>query len=695
MGQSPYDSFRTTQTVRWSIPLADFDCHVIIIPRSKTLLGEKMHKGPVRSHDGDSSRPRHSGARLRGSRLTFSILARSKAPEVNALLKAALSELDPGIQLGAVGAIFARQDREGLTEAIGSAHLLSSGAVSFLVEHTDKLLPLFRDLMSSPQVQIRANVIDLVCQRNQVKLAYLLVRALSDPEVRIVGRALSGLERLTRRYHQQVEATRSGMLDLSRSELEAKKFALVDPLLTRLSPIRSGAAEDPDILSRLLELSMGLDSRTDELLYRILTNPHDARSEQVMHLLTASSSPQVISFIVEMLRDRGKCLRALTLLERRGKADFVRGLLQVDRLFTNAGLREALGGLNHICWLESYATEPGADRVGVASEVAEVLGEATNIIRAIHLLILSSVPPRGVLEGIVRHGPNELARSSALITLKALAEGRTRREISIALLDTEKNLKAESRQAGKERLVGAEEKSRTRATPKALWARPGAAEIPRDAFRQFFEDYDRLTPDVKKLAATTLKRLDADLDAELRQVLSSLDSHDRLRAVHIVQELNREQRLQEVLLELVSDPDERVRATVVKTLAILDNEPAVRALLTAVTDFDRRVVANTVEALEATGFSELVGLIKILARHPNNRIRANAVKALLLLNSPGAEQILREMLTSSVELMRLSATWIMGEVDHPKRADWLRRLAREDSSVRVRQKARDILGNEK
>lgn len=620
----------------------------------------------------DTGRP----GRLRGSELTFSVLARSQAEGVTELLTGALSEPDPEIQTGAVRALMARQDRRGLTAVVESFHILSPQPSTFAVEHVDDLLPILRELLSAGSPQVRANVVEMVSRRAQVKLAYLLVRALEDPEERIARKALGGLAAVTHRYHQQAEAARAGLLDLSRSELEAKKFALIDPLLAALTPI------GPECPDELLELTMGLDGRTDDLIYRILISPHDVRSRQVSRILETSSAGEVVSFIVGMLRDERKRLRGLTILERRGDPDFVRALLGTERLFRQPVLRDALGGLTGLRWLEDYVAHLGWESgpVGQDAALEAVLTEPVNFIRTVELAVLSGLSrptKEAILETLSRRGPNEFVRRTAVATLEALSAGRPTETISMALWDTERTVRAQQE---------------TRAAENMSWARPGAAEIPADAFRRFFEGFDRLDPEVRSLAAITLTRLDPELDGRLRQVLASLEPGRRLQAVKIVQALHREPELQSVLLELVQDPDQRVRATVVKTLAILGDEPAVRALLGAVADFDRRVVANTVEAIEAVGFAELVGLLKIFTQHPNNRIRANAVKALLLMGNRSAEGVLRQMLASPQELMRLSATWVLGEIDHPQRLDWLERLTRTDASARVRQKARAVLG---
>jgi len=50
------------------------------------------------------------------------------------------------------------------------------------------------------------------------------------------------------------------------------------------------------------------------------------------------------------------------------------------------------------------------------------------------------------------------------------------------------------------------------------------------------------------------------------------------------------------------------------------------------------------------------------------------------------------MLRSDDEMMRLSATWLLGEIDLSDRVDALLRLSKDDPSERVRHKALMILG---
>jgi hypothetical protein len=308
----------------------------------------------------------------------------------------------------------------------------------------------------------------------------------------------------------------------------------------------------------------------------------------------------------------------------------------------------------------------------------------------VHFVVLSGIPRRekGEFVGRLAHmGLSMFVTGLAENALKALDAARTCEEISLALMQFEGG--SEDGPAPR----GGEAGTAVEAPELELpWAHPRSSSIPQDAFTQFLNTFDRLDEATKLLAVQTLKRLDPQHLERIQQELASLEPEHRLKAVKMVVTFHREEELEETLLKLARDPDQRVRATVARTLGILEDEPAIRALLQTVTDIDRRVVANSVEAIEAAGRQELLGLVRIFADHPNNRIRANAVKALWNMGDRRGRGLLEEMLADDDEMMRLSASWLLGEIDYPARMELLRKLARTDPSERVRSKALSILG---
>ena len=625
------------------------------------------------SRNPSSARPTTGLAR------TFAALAQSTAPAAQNTLFSALESPDPRVQAAAANAIlrFARAD--GLPRLIAVFPQLAPPAAAEFLQHVDELAHALRDTLASGAAPSRAAVVEIVRRSGRVQLAYLLVDALSDADARVAEAALEALSRLA----DAVRREPSG--DLARSEIEARRFALLDPVLAHLSDL---ARPQPD---GLLMLAMGLDPRANDLLLAILASRQDPRAARIERLVMNAAAPNVVSFLYDALRDhRGSALAAGVFQSRRD-LPFVRATLANPRFFSDFRVRESLRFVRSVGPL---AAPDGSPR-------PEAFSSGLVALRAVHFIALSGAPlaeKLALLDAAAAGAFPEFVKTLAETAAAALRAGRSPIEVSAALAYLEGEVgqrAAQSQIASKQAYNASEQGDSLLSIELELelpWAHPETAALPADAFTQFFNAFDRLDDATKRLAAENLRRLDPSHLDRLRQELAGLDPERRLRAVKALVALHGEHDLEGALLTLSSDPDRHVRATVVKSLGILEDERATRALLEAVNDPDRRVVANTVEAIEQIGREEFAELVRILATHPNNRIRANAIKALWTMGARDALSRLDTMLADPDEMMRLSATWLLGEVDHPQRIEILRSVAGSDPSERVRAKAKSILG---
>ncbi|MBI4870011.1 MAG: HEAT repeat domain-containing protein [Candidatus Riflebacteria bacterium] len=111
------------------------------------------------------------------------------------------------------------------------------------------------------------------------------------------------------------------------------------------------------------------------------------------------------------------------------------------------------------------------------------------------------------------------------------------------------------------------------------------------------------------------------------------------------------------------DEDERVRALSLSLLS-RSNDPALKDVFVAgLTDGSQRVRATAIEALSAIcGPEELLRLLPPYLEDANNRVRANAIVALLRTGYRVAEAALREMVHHTSQLFRSSAAWVLGEL---------------------------------
>ncbi len=198
-----------------------------------------------------------------------------------------------------------------------------------------------------------------------------------------------------------------------------------------------------------------------------------------------------------------------------------------------------------------------------------------------------------------------------------------------------------------------------------------------------FESYHDMDASVRKGLVNLLVKINPDIVFSMRQEIYSADIFKRVRAIQILGLVGNKRYVEQYLVQMIRDSDEKVRATVIRTLGELINKSEANILITLLNDMDERVRANTIEALEKLGNRNLVGILSRYRNDPNNRIRANALKALWALGFKEIRPSLEEMVASPLENMRASAAWLIGEIgkNDPTFLDYIKRIKYSDSAL--------------
>lgn len=177
----------------------------------------------------------------------------------------------------------------------------------------------------------------------------------------------------------------------------------------------------------------------------------------------------------------------------------------------------------------------------------------------------------------------------------------------------------------------------------------------------------------------------------LRSRLASSAPQERIAALTAVRSTRAEASVADVLHRLVHDAEPAVRATAGGRLGALPGSTSVRLLRAALDDADPRVQANAIEALEQLSpprFQEWIQP-KLTARQP--RVRANAVKALLPHDAENAGHALLDMLEDGPRAAKLSAMWVIGQLQLSSLGERLAFMGREDADEHVRRSANKLL----
>ena len=187
-------------------------------------------------------------------------------------------------------------------------------------------------------------------------------------------------------------------------------------------------------------------------------------------------------------------------------------------------------------------------------------------------------------------------------------------------------------------------------------------EIAEISKKRFKRNFDKLTPEVRKLAAKVIQKIDVNFSDQIIQELSSLDPSVRLQAARLLENVKIDSRGKTSLLAAMKDPSKLVRAAVVKTLGVLGDNTLIKHLISFFNDPDPRVRANTIEAISSLGDRQAIQILLPFLEDSNNRIRANALVGIKKIGQVNVVPVLQKMLNETNANMQASALWAIGEI---------------------------------
>jgi HEAT repeat protein len=138
--------------------------------------------------------------------------------------------------------------------------------------------------------------------------------------------------------------------------------------------------------------------------------------------------------------------------------------------------------------------------------------------------------------------------------------------------------------------------------------------------------------------------------------------HVAITALKDIDQEHISKELQEKVVSCRFDRDERVRATAVFIIGKWSLENKEFIMNDVLTDPDNRVRANAVECIQGLSNQDkfLDRLIDMARNDRNNRVRANAALIVGRYNDEVASEVAEDMLRAQDVLMRSSGAWLMG-----------------------------------
>jgi len=213
-----------------------------------------------------------------------------------------------------------------------------------------------------------------------------------------------------------------------------------------------------------------------------------------------------------------------------------------------------------------------------------------------------------------------------------------------------------------------------------------------DGFRAAF---DHLGPVRRRIAARSLLRsYGDDLVAYLRSSLHHDDAGRVTTIIILIRDLDLVPTFEPLLREHVMSSSSRCAASAVQALRQSAAQESLEAIRAALLHDDARVRSNAVESLVAVTRRARCGMLgdvarswlEGLARDDHNRIRGNAVRALLRDDAPAAHRLVNAMLEDKRPLHRVSALWA-ARAAGSSFADVIAAIERDDAIPAIRARA--------
>ncbi|HVS70036.1 MAG TPA: HEAT repeat domain-containing protein [Phycisphaerae bacterium] len=225
-------------------------------------------------------------------------------------------------------------------------------------------------------------------------------------------------------------------------------------------------------------------------------------------------------------------------------------------------------------------------------------------------------------------------------------------------------------------------------------ARPAAGAGPTpeagNSFEKIWAHYEQMPPAVRH-AQTRAAAGDAAFTEELRGKLASAQVSDTAQALRMLASLENVAAFRAQIIALCGHADARVAAIAVKLAGRLE-DPRLKDLLEhAAHHSDARVRANAIESMELLRIADRSQQVLAMLNSRHNRERANAIKALSRFNFETARECLMKMLVDQNPIHRMSALWVVQELQLLEMVRQVSAMARRDPNVRVRKRASMLL----
>jgi hypothetical protein len=572
-------------------------------------------------------------------------------------------------------ALLDRSSDEAVAYVIQVYHKLDTKMQQILVNRCPGISGSLRTVCRHPDPQARFNTIDLVAAANHPRLAYILSLMFHDELPALRNKAADTFKVMALSLRARLH---SDSPDGSAINGSVSAITLADDLNQFFHSLESLVEKfSSHLRTEVIEATMIFAPWLPDELWNKFTGEQSRIGKIATEILTRNSNLNYAGFAFRALTCPALGKNIARLIASECNPDFMNHWLRYSRYRCDFNVRKNLARIKDFRWL-SGNMKPLLD---ISPDIQ---------IRFVDILMLTSVPIRQKLDCLaaLMVSPDYKVQEHVVSILvdSGWPEVSKHLERAVAFEKTIDFSPQAARLADRylQRLRTSPDKNESvPAEPEAEKVKPNSDEY----FDWFWQVFDQLDPTEILRTFKKLKAQKNTFRIQLAEKLNSTDPADRNRAIMLVRRCGLTESFADHIYRLCRDSDVVVRSTAVSALTDLPGKISEKHLIDALDDENLRVQANAIEVLEIFNPSDLFQIIEGKLASPNNRIRANAIKAILKPQYVLAIRALSAMLDHPDPSFRQSALWAISQTTPLHLVKKIYDLARNDTDPDVKQNA--------
>ncbi len=555
---------------------------------------------------------------------------------------------------------------------IQAFHKLPNSIRKIVISSADEISGTLRALSKSDEPQTRKNVIDIISADIRPELSYILALLLRDELAYIREQAAQAILSIAIKIYKDMESS-----DINSDELNRFCYALNLALDSFAGHFRTEIIESVMYIGYLLP----------EEIWKRFTSHRSKFSHAAIEILRKHSLPQFASFafMAFTTENMGKDIAQIVSACRR--TDFMRKWISFGWYRFDCMARKNLARIKELRWLS-----------GNYKLILELTPELQ--LRFIDVLMMTSIPTKEKIN-MLKHmliAQSSFVREYVVLSLLRFSDVAEAKDIlhrASALsnaIDFSPRVIALLRNYFDNRIPPHITQQGAR---KKMLRQLENAKRNKPTGHKYFEQAWKAIRHLKKQdwpkVIERVKELDSDFYEHLKEKLFSFDPSERVFALMIIRRSNLVNDYITQIYKLCEDKDPIVRSAAIRTLAHNASAIVEHKIIEALDDEDARVQANAIEALDIVDIPNLTEILQPKLNSQNNRIRANAIKAILKPQYILAINALLSMLEHPNANFRKSALWVMTQTIPIAIIDKVRKLAENDPDADVQKLARKAI----